>query len=264
MTYSGANQAHEARESLGKALEALQEDPNIPEDVMAVAQNIAQAVGALFEAENASSDPDGRSSVKNAIGTLGQTLALLQDVRTEHRGIEVATEVIAKAMSTLYPLTAQPSHAPPPPRGEPPAQVPSPGQVPAEAREVAQTPPPATGPTPPVVESTGGPRENLEVNIGATTESNFYVGFSGEVSEGGVFVSTYEVLGRGKPVHMLVTLPGGFQFHADGIVRFVRDPMDFTADAEPGMGIQWESLDREARELVLRFIRKRAPMFYDE
>ena len=57
MSYSGANQAREAREALGKALEALQQDPNIPDDVMAVAQNIAQSVGALFEAEKASSEP---------------------------------------------------------------------------------------------------------------------------------------------------------------------------------------------------------------
>ena len=64
-------------------LEALQQDPNIPSDVMAVAQNIAQVVGALFEAERASSEPDGKSCVKNALGTLSQTLALLQDVRRQ-------------------------------------------------------------------------------------------------------------------------------------------------------------------------------------
>ncbi|MFW6050172.1 MAG: hypothetical protein ACODAU_03290 [Myxococcota bacterium] len=263
MTYSGASQAREAREALGKALEALQEDPNIPEDVMAVAQNIAQSVGALFEAEKATSEPDGKVSVKSAIGSLGQTLALLQDVRSEHRGIEVATEVIAKAMSTLYPLTTRPSHMPPPGGAEAPA-APQPAQVPAEAREVAQTPAPATGPTPPKVQSTGGPRQDVEVNIGATTESNFYVGFSGEVTEGGVFVSTYEVFPMGTPVHMLVTLPGGFELRADGIVRFVRDPLDMASDAEPGMGVQWENLGPQERELVLRFIRKRPPMFYDE
>ena len=78
MTYSGATQARTAREALGKALEALQQDPNIPNDVLAVAQNIALAVGALFEAERASSEPDGKASVKSALGSLSQTLALLQ------------------------------------------------------------------------------------------------------------------------------------------------------------------------------------------
>jgi uncharacterized protein (TIGR02266 family) len=264
MTYSGADQASEARGSLGKALAALQEDANIPDDVMAVAQNIAQAVGALFEAENASSEPDGKASVRSAMGTLGQTLALLQDVRSQHDGIQVATEVIAKAMSTLYPLTTKASQAPPAQAGTAAPEAPGPAAVPAEARQVAQAPAPAAGPTPPVVESTGGPRQDLEVNVGATTESNFFVGFSGEVGEGGVFVATYEVHPRGTPIHMLVTLPGGFQFQTDGIVRFVRDPLDFSADAEPGMGVQFAQLDAKHRELVLRFIRKRPPMFYDE
>jgi hypothetical protein len=41
--------------------------------------------------------------------------------------------------------------------------------------------------------------------------------------------------------------------------------MDMSADdTVPGMGIQFEGLDPEGRELILRFIRKRPPMFYDE
>jgi hypothetical protein len=63
---------------------------------------------------------------------------------------------------------------------------------------------------------------------------------------------------------MLITLPGGFQFDVDGYVRFVRDPMDFGQDAEPGMGIQFQNLSADGRELALRFIRKRAPIFYDD
>ncbi len=279
MSYSGANQAREARESLGKALAALQEDPNIPEDVMAVAQNIAQSVGALFEAERASSEPDGKACVRNALGSLSQTLALLQDVRGEHKGIGVATEVIAKSMSALYPLTTVPSKAPPPP-AEPVAQPaipvapPPPAVPPAVARPaVPQAAPAPAAPAQPAMPAPGGPggpfraneeRVRVEANIGATTESNFYVGFSGEVAEGGVFLSTYEVLPRGTPVDMLVTLPGGFETRIAGRVRFVRDPLDFSADSEPGMGIQFEGLSAQDRELILRFIRKRPPTFYDD
>lgn len=108
-----------------------------------------------------------------------------------------------------------------------------------------------------------GPRQKVEANIGATTQSNFYVGFSGEIAHGGVFLSTYEVLPKDTSVVLLVTLPGGFEFETDAYVRFVRDPMDFDSGAEPGMGVQFENLSDEARDLVLRFIRKRGPMFYD-
>src|SRR5690606_19655049 len=153
-----------AREALGKALAALQEDPNIPQDVMAVAQNIAQAVGALFEAEHASSEPDGKSCVKNALGSLSQTLALLQDVRASHHGIQTATETIARAMSLLFPLTTVPSRHP--------SVMPSAPTLPGVPQAA------------PVPSEAGAPyraqvvREHIEANLGATTESNFYVGFS--------------------------------------------------------------------------------------
>lgn len=261
-TYSGSATARQGREMLGQALAALQEDPNIPPDVMAVAQNIAQAVGALFEAERASSEPDGKASIRAALGSLSQTLALLQDVRGQHRGIALATETIAKVMSGLFPLTTVPSRLPPAPAGGgvPQPQIPRPAPVPGQAFGV-----PPQHHAPPV-QSRGGPREKAEANIGATTESNFYVGFSGEIAEGGVFVATYNTFARGTPMEVLVTLPGGFETKIHGVVRFVRDPMDFSGgdNSEPGMGVQFESLDANARELILRFIRKRPPMFYDE
>ena len=156
MSYSGAAKAQEAREGLGTALEALQQDSDIPDDVLAVAQNIAKAVGALFEAERASSETDGKACVKNALGSLSQTLALLQDV-TQHKGIEVATEVLAKAMSLLYPLTTVPSISPAAAAAAPAAQVPAAAPVP---REAAPQPPqaaaPAAAPTSPLLATDSG------------------------------------------------------------------------------------------------------------
>lgn len=244
-SYGGAEQAREARESLGKALGALQEERDIPKDVLGVAQNLAQSIGSLFEAERATSESAGKASIRNALSSLSQTLALLQDVRSDHRGIAVATEVIARSMGVLWPLTQKPTHAPAPTRALAEAAAARPPSRPA--------PPPSTG-----------PRRELEVNIGATTESNFFVGFSGEVSAGGVFVATYDVLPVHTSVHVLVTLPGGYEFRTEGWVRFVRDPMSFDDDAEPGMGVQFERLAPDARELVMRFLRKRPPMFYDD
>ena len=250
--YSGSDKAKQAREQLGKALAALQEDANIPPDVLAVAQNIAQSVGALFEAEHATSEPDGKSCVKSALGSLSQTLALLQDVREEHGGIRTATETIAEVMSLLFPLTNAPTRHP------------SANPEPSAPLSVPKAP---KAPSP---ESVGLPaskdvaREALEANLGATTESNFYVGFSGEISQGGVFVSTYNILPKGTPVRCLITLPGNLSTEVEGRVRFVRDPMDMASDSEPGMGVGFEGLAKESRELILRFIRKRPPMFYDE
>lgn len=247
MVYAGAAQAAESRKLLGSALEALQKDPNIPKDVLAVAENIAGAVGALFEAEKATSDLDGKASVKHAMGSLSQTMALLQDVKISHAGITEATNALAQVMSKLYPLASVPTMRPSAAHSSSPAK--------AAAALGAVRPAAAAKPV------DRGPREKLEANVGATTESNFFVGFSGEISEGGVFIATYTTLAVGAPVEVLVTLPGNYQFTVPGEVRFVRDPMDM--DSEPGIGVGFESLSHEHRELILRFVRKRPPIFFD-
>jgi len=90
------------------------------------------------------------------------------------------------------------------------------------------------------------------------------VGFSGEIAEGGVFVATYNTLDVDTLVYVMVNLPGGYEFRLPGRVHFVRDPMDLSAESEPGMGVKFEALPADNRELILRFIRKRAPMFYDD
>jgi len=272
MGYSGATTARTARENLGRALGSLQADANIPPDVMAVAQNIAQAVGALFEAERASSEPDGKASVKIALGVISQTLALLQEVRAQHPGVQLATEAIAQTLSLLFPLSNQPSRMPPPGMA-PPVHVPPaaslPGgptlrdQAPAFAQPAAPQAPRTSVPARPPG-TAHQRREELEVNLGATTESNFYVGFSGEIGDGGVFAATYNIMPKGTPVLVTLTLPGGFDRKVHGWVRFVRDPMDMASESEPGMGIQFEQLDHDARELILRFIKKRPPIFFDE
>ena len=256
MTYTGAKAAAESRELLGSVLEALQADPNVPQDVLGVASNIAQAVGALFEAERASSDVDGRASIKHAMGSLSQTMALLQEVKSKNAAIDNATRTLAQVMGKLFPLAQAISMRPP--RASMPAgggggvgPIPQAG-VPAEA--VRSAPPAASLPP--------GSRAHLEANIGATTESNFFVGFSGDISDGGVFVATYASMDVGDKVSVLVTLPGGYEQNIPGTVRFVRDPMDM--DSEPGIGVKFDRLGSEARELILRFIRKRPPLFYDE
>lgn len=329
MGYSSAGEAREAREALGKALEALQQDADIPKEALGIAQNIAKSVGALFEAEYASTEVDGKTCVKNALGTLSQTLALLQDVKSEHPGVEGATERIADVISILFPLTNKPSVRPDSPSSAAPASNPSVGSVPPSNPPVSSPPPshrpvssrppspapsnrpppsalgpalskpapdrppsirpassrppsrspsnrpissvPASGvpapiPTsmlPPPAPIPTGERHRIEANLGATTQSNFYVGFTGEIAHGGVFLATYETLPKDTSVTMLVTLPGGFEFECDGYVRFVRDPLDFASESEPGIGIQFEGLSDDARNLVLRFIRKRPPIFYD-
>jgi uncharacterized protein (TIGR02266 family) len=244
------------------ALERQQHDKALPEDLLAVVQNQAQAVGALLDAERASADHDGRASVRHAMAFLSQTMALLQDVRSQHPGIGTATKALAEVMRRLFPLASAPSLRPPSLQ----QSGPSASSAKASAARASAAKAPAAKASAPVAPATrareGGPRASLEANVGATTESNFFVGFSGDISDGGVFVATYLTLDAGTKVDLLITLPGGFEQRIPGTVRFVRDPMDM--DSEPGLGVRFDHLEKEARELILRFIRKRPPLFYDE
>ncbi len=294
MAYSGSEVATAVRLKLGEALAALQSSPDVPEEVMEVAQNIAQAVGALFEAAQAEAERQGKKLVQRALGSLSQTLALLQETPKAHPAIETTTQTIAEAMTTLFRLSSTPSE----PAAAHPSEanafsapsstaarrsaVSAPVSQAPESRPVQNQPPigqpnqispsysaplesaskaPVAQQESPVVE---GASEYVEVNVGASTDSNFYVGFSGEVSEGGIFVSTYQLLRKSTPVDVLITFPGGFEIRAHAHVAFVRDSQGASdEEAPPGMGLAFESLNQEQRELILRFIRKRPPMFYD-
>ncbi|MGF1469360.1 MAG: PilZ domain-containing protein, partial [Sandaracinaceae bacterium] len=170
-----------------------------------------------------------------------------------------------------------PPAAPHPPAGQRSAPAAAPGGYPPPAGSSPAWSDPARAPTVGSAPGAGaigsapttpsyrdaGARADVEANLGVTTESNVFVGFSGEVREGGVFVATYNIHPVGTRVRMLITLPGGLSTEVDGHVRFVRDPMDMASDAQPGMGVGFDGLSPHARELLLRFIRNRPPMFYD-
>jgi hypothetical protein len=130
------------------------------------------------------------------------------------------------------------------------------------ARNVAQQRPYA-GPAP----ANANPGfEVVAAELGAHSPSNFYKGLSGNdiVDHGGLFVSTYKLPQLGAPVRLRVSLPGGYEFEANGIVRWRREPSDAGSDAPPGFGAQFTEITPEARQLVYRYVRNREPMFHDD
>ena len=109
----------------------------------------------------------------------------------------------------------------------------------------------------------GAERVSAEIEIGFQSESNFYSGFSENISEGGVFVATYHKHKLGDRHRVLLTLPGLEQpIEVSVEVRWVREA-DPVHDVKPGYGLQFVELTDAARETIERFVRKRAPMFYE-
>ena len=102
--------------------------------------------------------------------------------------------------------------------------------------------------------------------LGAHSPSNFYKGLSGNdiVDHGGLFVSTYKLPKLGSRVRVRVSMPGGYEFEANAVVRWRREPNEASTDAPPGFGAQFTDITPEARQLVYRYVRNREPLFHDD
>jgi hypothetical protein len=106
----------------------------------------------------------------------------------------------------------------------------------------------------------------FEAALGAHSASNFYKGLSGNdvVDAGGVFIATYQIPAVGAPVMIRVSLPGGYEFDAMGIVCWTRETADSEADSPPGFGARFTQISQEGRQLVYRYVKNREPLFHDD
>jgi uncharacterized protein (TIGR02266 family) len=108
------------------------------------------------------------------------------------------------------------------------------------------------------------PRASLVTELSLYSGSNFYAGFTEDISEGGVFVASYAILPVGAQVSIELALPGGFEIRATGTVRWLRHSGDEGAGSEPpGMGIELGAIDEEDRLLIREFVANRSPYFFD-
>jgi len=103
--------------------------------------------------------------------------------------------------------------------------------------------------------------------LGTHSATNFYRGLSGNdvFEHGGIFVATYVIPKVGETVKLQVSLPGGYEFEALGVVRWTREYLAALPDmSQPGFGAQITHISPEARQLVNRYARNREPLFYDD
>ncbi|HKO48253.1 MAG TPA: PilZ domain-containing protein [Polyangiaceae bacterium] len=106
----------------------------------------------------------------------------------------------------------------------------------------------------------------VEAELGAHSGTNFYKGLSGNdvIDSGGIFVATYQIPTIGQTLSLRVSMPGGYEFEALGVVRWTRDTPDSGGDGKPGFGAQFTQITPEGRQLVYRYVRNREPLFHDD
>jgi uncharacterized protein (TIGR02266 family) len=104
-------------------------------------------------------------------------------------------------------------------------------------------------------------RKDIQLDVSLYSDSNFYAGFTENLSDGGVFIATHNLLKIGEKIDLTITMPNEKKVIAHGIVRWLR-VYNESSDAPPGMGIQFLSLEGE--DLIKDFLAARAPLFYDD
>ena len=84
------------------------------------------------------------------------------------------------------------------------------------------------------------PRVEVQVEVSFSSESQFFVGWRGDLSERGLFVATWRKLPVAAAVNLALSLPDGPLF-ARGNVRWVREEVE--GGAVRGLGIAFRSLN---------------------
>jgi hypothetical protein len=111
---------------------------------------------------------------------------------------------------------------------------------------------------------------HVNAELGAHSASNFYKGLSGSdvVESGGIFIATYQLPKVGQAVQIHLSMPGGYEFDAQGVVRWTRGMSapgpGGSGDAPPGFGARFTQISREGWQLVQRYVKNREPLFVDD
>jgi uncharacterized protein (TIGR02266 family) len=107
-------------------------------------------------------------------------------------------------------------------------------------------------------------RFQVELAITLRSESQFWVGRTMNLSEGGIFVETQELKPIGTEVEVTITLPDPLlPLWAVGVVRWIR-ATSALAEAPLGMGLQFKLISDEALRTIRGFLWKRPPLQVDE
>lgn len=162
------------------------------------------------------------------------------------------------AAAIAAPVTAAPALATPAPT---PAAQPAATPAPVTAEPAPTTPTPA--PEPSGAERRQQTRVRLESAISFESDDNFYTGFSVDVSEGGIFITTVNMLPVGTPVDLMLKLPDGFNADVHGVVRWLREWNELSPNVSAGMGVQFVNMEPAVTEHLQKFVAKRDAMFYD-
>ncbi|HSO40765.1 MAG TPA: TIGR02266 family protein [Labilithrix sp.] len=109
------------------------------------------------------------------------------------------------------------------------------------------------------------PRAAVYASVDLFSENNFWSGLTMNMSDGGVFVATHNVVPVGTVLVLNLLLP----FEKEPVITLaqVRWSRAYTgqADVPPGLGLQFVDTDTKSLAKIRKFVATmREPLFYDD
>jgi hypothetical protein len=248
--------APQALDSVRRALGALQQDVSQHPAVARAIEAVAGSLGLVHGLVQAGPEPAFAGTIP-----AGAPRAAAPQPAAQNFPAQPA----ARAPAQNFP--AQPAaRQPGPPSAQGRAQPAPPSAANMRAAAPAAVPAPQVAAAPPVQ---AGNLARVDAELGVHSATNFYKGLSGNdiVDSGGIFIATYQIPEIGRELLIHVTMPGGYEFQAKGVVRWTREaPLSSGAglEAPPGFGAQFTEITPEGRQLVYRYVRNREPLFHDD
>jgi uncharacterized protein (TIGR02266 family) len=232
--------AREARAELAESVAAVQREASGP--TAWLEDDVSKVVRLLYAAETA--------SAAAVVDTIGRAIDQLRAILVQLQGVVAAGSVdeitrhVARTLAVLYPVRRE-----------------------LERAVAGGAPPPADEPAIPLVRRRDADRRAADrvrvlADVGFHSDSNFFTGFSSDVSDGGLFVATYDLLPVGTELTLSFVLPEGHQITVTGRVSWIRELSD-SEDLHPGMGIAFDDLSARDHAAIQRFIAQRTPLFYE-
>jgi uncharacterized protein (TIGR02266 family) len=207
-----------------------------------VVRSIADAVGFLSKIKTFETKSRALAAeVNSAMNQLRSALEILQAISFEMPEVDPPTRSIAKVVALLYPLSKYDESRSP--------------DHPSSGRK---------GTSSHMLERRSEPRIKVEAEVGFQSDTNFFMGFSEDVSSGGLFIATFDTRPLGSAMSVNFSLPSGHLISAEGVVRWVRVYNDTAPEISPGMGVQFETISSGDIKAIQEFIRRRPAIFFDD
>lgn len=104
-------------------------------------------------------------------------------------------------------------------------------------------------------------RAPFQAEITLSSATNFFMGFSEDISEGGLFLSTMSPPPVGEQVTLEIKVSGGRSVTVEGEVRWHR----YVADTVTGCGVKFSGLDPDAKQQFEQHLidLQKEPLFFE-